>query len=99
MADNPEPPLHFATLAREVLNHRRFKAQVEARMAIFERLKGWYNPHRRHLALGSLSPVNYEGKLTGEPVAIWTSPGKEDSSEPHFEALSKASGLTPPRWP
>jgi hypothetical protein len=24
----------------------------------------------------------------------WTSPGKEDSSEPHFEALSKASGLT-----
>jgi len=29
----------------------------------------------------------------------WTSPGLEDRSEPHCEALSKASGLTPPRWP
>jgi len=29
----------------------------------------------------------------------WTSLAIRDSSEPHFEALSKASGLTPPRWP
>ena len=27
----------------------------------------------------------------------WTSPGLTDKSDPHAEAISKASGLTPPR--
>lgn len=29
---------------------------------------------------------------------FWTSPGKVDTPQPHFEARSNASGLTPPRW-
>ena len=59
----PWPRSFFATLVREVLNRRRFKTRAEARMAIFEWLEGWYNPHRRHSALGYLSPINYERKL------------------------------------
>ena len=50
----------FATLEREVLNRRRFRSQAEARLAIFQWLEGWYNPHRRHSSLGYLSPINYE---------------------------------------
>ena len=42
----------FATLERELLNRRRFKSQAEAKMAVFEWLEGWYNPHRRHSSLG-----------------------------------------------
>jgi putative transposase len=38
----------FASLERELLNRRRFKNHGEARMAVFERIEGWYNPHRRH---------------------------------------------------
>ena len=44
----------FATLERELLNRRRFKTQCEARMAVFEWIEGWYNPHRRHSSLGRI---------------------------------------------
>ena len=58
--DNAMAESFFATLEREVLNRRRFKSQAEAKMAVFDWLEGWYNPHRRHSALGRRSPVNYE---------------------------------------
>ena len=58
--DNAMAESFFATLEREVLNRRRFRSQAEARMAIFQWLEGWYNPHRRHSALGYCSPINYE---------------------------------------
>lgn len=58
--DNAMAESFFATLERELLNRRRFKTQAEAKMAVFEWIEGWYNPHRRHSALGYRSPVNYE---------------------------------------
>ena len=58
--DNAMAESFFATLEREVLNRRRFRSQAEARMAIFQWVEGWYNPHRRHSALGYRSPINYE---------------------------------------
>jgi len=58
--DNAMAESFFATLEREVLDRRRFKSQAEARMAIFEWIEGWYNPHRRHSGIGYRSPVNYE---------------------------------------
>jgi putative transposase len=58
--DNAMAESFFATLEREVLSRRRFKSQAEAKMAIFDWLEGWYNPHRRHSSLGYRSPVNYE---------------------------------------
>jgi len=58
--DNAMAESFFATFEREVLNRRRFKSQAEARMAVFEWIEGWYNPHRRHSGLGHRSPVNYE---------------------------------------
>jgi putative transposase len=58
--DNAMAESFFATLEREVLNRRTFKTQSEARLAIFEWIEGWYNPHRRHSALGYRSPTNFE---------------------------------------
>ena len=64
--DNAMAESFFATLECELLSRRCFKTQVEARMAIFEFIEGWYNPHRRHSALGQLSPVNYERRVLTE---------------------------------
>ena len=58
--DNAMCESFFATLECELLNRRRFRSQVEARLAGFEFIEGFYNPHRRHSALDYESPVNYE---------------------------------------
>jgi putative transposase len=58
--DNAMCESFFATLECELLNRRSFKTQAEARMAVFDFIEGWYNPHRRHSALDYLSPINYE---------------------------------------
>jgi putative transposase len=61
--DNAMCESFFATLECELLDRRRFKTQAEAKMAIFEFIEGWYNPHRRHSSIGYLSPVNYERRI------------------------------------
>ncbi len=67
--DNAMAESFFATLEREVLNRRRFKTQAEAKMAVFEWLEGWYNPHRRHSSIGYLSPVNFERRQLAQKAA------------------------------
>jgi putative transposase len=58
--DNAMCESFFATLACELLERKRFRNQAEAKMAVFDFIEAWYNPHRRHSALGHLSPLNYE---------------------------------------
>ena len=50
----------FATLECELLDCRKFPTKAEARMAVFSFIEGWYNPGRRHSALGYKSPIDYE---------------------------------------
>ncbi len=58
--DNAMCESFFATLECELLDRTRFRSHAEARMAVFEFIEGWYNPRRRHSALGYLSPLDYE---------------------------------------
>jgi putative transposase len=67
--DNAMAESFFTTLECELLDRRRFKSLAEARMAIFEFIEGWYNPHRRHSALGYLSPINYERRIHVQDAA------------------------------
>ena len=52
----------FATLECELIDRRRFRSHGEARIAVFQFIEGFYNPSRRHSALGYLSPIEYERK-------------------------------------
>jgi len=60
--DNAMCESFFATLECELLDRRRFRSHAEAQMAIFDFLEGFYNPRRRHSALGYESPISYERK-------------------------------------
>jgi putative transposase len=65
--DNALCETFFATLECELLNRKSFKTQAEARMAVFQFIEGWYNPHRRHSALDYLSPIDYERNHAAAP--------------------------------
>ena len=58
--DNAMCESFFATLETELIERKSFRNQAEARMAVFDFIEAWYNPHRRHSALGQMSPLNYE---------------------------------------
>lgn len=70
--DNAVRESFFATLECELLQRRKFATKAEARMAVFTFIEGWYNPSRRHSALGYRSPADYErttiaGLSSGSP--------------------------------
>jgi putative transposase len=58
--DNAMCESFFATLECELIDRMTFKTQAAARMAVFEFIEGWYNPHRRHSALNYASPMHFE---------------------------------------
>jgi putative transposase len=58
--DNALCESFFATLECELPDRMTFKTQAEARIAVFEFIEGWYNPHRRHSGIGYESPMRFE---------------------------------------
>jgi putative transposase len=65
--DNALCESFFATLECELLDRNTFHSPMEARLAVFEFIEGWYNPHRRHSALDYLSPNRYEADQLRTP--------------------------------
>jgi putative transposase len=66
--DNAMCESFFATLECELLDQWTFRTIEQARQSIFEFIEGWYNPHRRHSALGYVSPIQYERAITNNVV-------------------------------
>ena len=93
--DNAMCESFFATLECELLDRNRFRSHSEARMAFFSFIEGFYNPSRRHSALGYLSPVEYErlhNELTCPAIAV-NSPRKRVKSSliAPFERINGAT--------
>src|SRR3712207_9055117 len=55
--DNAMCESFFSTLECELLDRRSFRSQAQARLEVFGYIEGWYNPSRRHSALGYRSPI------------------------------------------
>jgi putative transposase len=58
--DNAMAESFFATLECELIDRRSWETKTAARMALFTYIEGWYNPRRRHSALGQIAPAEFE---------------------------------------
>ncbi len=68
--DNSMAESFVSTLKRELIHRHSWPSRQMARTAIFEYIETFYNLRRRHSALGSLSPREYEEvRLRGGAVA------------------------------
>jgi putative transposase len=67
--DNATAESFFATLECELLARHRFPTRSAARLALFDYIEGFSNTHRRHSALGYLSPAAYERRWSTPPAA------------------------------
>ena len=69
--DNATAESFFATLECELLARRRFPTRSAARLALFDYIEGFSNTHRRHSALGYLSPAAYERRCAPQPIVTY----------------------------
>lgn len=61
--DNAAVETFFKTIKAEMLWQRSWRTRRDAEVAIFEYINGFYNPRRRHSALGWKSPLAFERKV------------------------------------
>jgi len=62
--DNAFMESHFSRFKAELLQGGAFEGLENARVEIFEYIETYYNPIRRHSALGYISPVAFEQKMS-----------------------------------
>ena len=68
--DNAMAESFFASLECELLDRRQFRTRAQARLAVFEYIEGWYNPHRRHSALDYCSPAEFERRYEAASTGV-----------------------------
>lgn len=69
--DNAMAESFFATLECELIARRTWKSKAEAKTAVFAWIQGWYNPRRRHSALGHQSPSTSKGAANSKNLPIY----------------------------
>lgn len=58
--DNAVAESFFATLKAELVHRNDYVSRSQAQASVFEYIETFYNPRRRHSALGYLSPMEHE---------------------------------------
>jgi putative transposase len=67
--DNAMAESFFASLETELIDRTSWRTRADARLAVFDYIEAFYNPHRRHSALGYLSPAEFERRYRSETIA------------------------------
>ena len=68
--DNAVAESFFNLLKRERIRRRTYKTRVEARRDVFDYIEMFYNPTRKHVRNGMLSPVEFERQRKLRPEGV-----------------------------
>jgi putative transposase len=91
--DNALCESFFATLECELLDRERFRTPADARRALFDYIEGWYNPRRRHSALGYESPLRYE-RIHASEARRARAPEKSSAVQPPGATLTQGGAMS-----
>lgn len=73
--DNAVAESFFNLLKRERIRRRTYKTRVAARQDVFDYIEMFYNPKRKHVRNGMLSPVQFERQRKMRPEGVYESRG------------------------
>ena len=68
--DNAVVESFFNLLKRERIRRRVYKTRADARMDVFDYIEMFYNPKRKHVRNGMLSPVDFERQQNGKSEGV-----------------------------
>ena len=60
--DNSAMESFFSSLKTERTARKDYRIRDEARADVFDYIERFYNPRRRHLKMGYLSPMDYDAR-------------------------------------
>ena len=66
--DNAACESVISTIKNELIKRRSWTSRDQARLAVFSYIETFYNPRRRHSALGYRSPIEYENMTQETPA-------------------------------
>jgi putative transposase len=66
--DNAACESVISTIKNELIKRRSWTSRDQARLAVFSYIETFYNPRRRHSALGYRSPIDYENTTQEAPA-------------------------------
>ena len=66
--DNAACESVISTIKNELIKRRSWASRDQARLAVFSYIETFYNPRRRHSALGYRSPIEYENMAQEAPA-------------------------------
>jgi len=75
--DNAAVESFFKSLKAELVWRRNWQTRREVEVALFEYINGFYNPRRKHSALGWKSPVAFARKAAEHENLTGTEPGQD----------------------
>ena len=66
--DNAACESFISTIKNELIKRHTWTSRDQARLAVFSYIETFYNPRRRHSALGYRSPIEYENMTQEAPT-------------------------------
>ena len=85
--DNAVAESFFNMLKRERIRRRKYKTREEARLDMFDYIEFFYNPQRKHVRNGMLSPIAFEQQQKLKLQGVYQTRGYSDGKARYLDNI------------